>query len=161
MNRPIAHNPTESDYHLHLLNSIAIIAFRSSATCQMDLSLTELYFSIIVKKKMLQQCVHVKYIYICLKLLFTIKYLQANIFSRPHKQFTINTNMYFVLLLSVPPPLQKKIKNKKCLYNVALLHLHKSSYITIPVFLAQSKNSYKKYYVLFQYHRCWHRLMYE
>lgn len=63
------------------------------------------------KKKMLQQCVHVKYIYICLKLLFTIKYLQANIFSRPHKQFTINTNMYFVLLLSVPPPPPKK--NKK------------------------------------------------
>lgn len=61
-------------------------------------------------KKMLQQCVHVKYIYICLKLLFTIKYLQANIFSRPHKQFTINTNMYFVLLLSVPPPPKK---NKK------------------------------------------------
>lgn len=81
------------------------------------------------KKKMLQQCVHVKYIYICLKLLFTIKYLQANIFLRPHKQFTINTNIY--------------------LYNVALLHLHKSSYTTIPVFLAQSENSYKIYYVFF------------
>lgn len=47
LNRPIAHNPTVPDYHLHLLNCIAIIAFRSSATCQMDLSPTEFYFSIV------------------------------------------------------------------------------------------------------------------
>lgn len=74
-------------------------------------------------KKILQQCVHVKYIYICLK------------FKKKR--------------------IKKKIKT--CLYNVALLHLQKSSYNTIPVFLAQSKNSYKIYYVFcvsFQYHRC-------
>lgn len=63
---------------------------------------------------MFQQCVLVKYIYTCLKLLYTVKYLQANIFFRPHKQYVIiDIDMYFVLLLSVHE--QK--------YYVALLHL--------------------------------------
>lgn len=97
------------------------------------------------KKKMFQQCVLVKYIYTFLKLLYTVKYLQANIFFRPHKQYIINIDMYFVLLLSV---------NEK---NIIMLHCCIYKYTTIPVFLAQSKNSYKIYYVFFvsfQYHRC-------
>lgn len=94
---------------------------------------------------MFQQCVLVKYIYACSKLLYTVKYLQANIVFRPHKQFPINIDMYFVLLLSV---------NEK---NIIMLHCCIYKYTTIPVFLAQSKNSYKIYYVFFvsfQYHRC-------
>lgn len=89
------------------------------------------------KKKMFQQCVLVKYIYTCLKLLYTVKYLQANIFFRPHKQYVIiDIDMYFVLLLSVH---EKNIMLHCCIYK----------YTTIPVFLAQSKNSYKIYYVFF------------